>query len=368
MDQSNKDYKYWLAFAKTDGVGSISLLEIYNHFGSMQEAWNSSHSDWLHFDRLRQKTIENFLDRRKSVNPDKLPEEIEKKDIKTISIIDDNYPAILKEIHDPPALLFVKGDLSICNLERTLAVVGSRKCSLYINGVLKKIISEMANTDVTIVSGMASGVDTFAHQAALDTNLKTIAVIGSGFDFIYPAKNKRLFNNIIEQNGAVLSEYYPDKTPEAWRFPKRNRIVSGLSKGTLVAEAGLKSGALITARLTAEQNRELMCIPGMISNPNTEGTHKLLKEGAALVTTFNDILDCLNWQYISNTAFSCQEPELQLLDNEAKIYEILKLEPKSIDKIVNESHLDIGNIMVTLTALELKGMIKQLPGENYVKA
>lgn len=168
---------------------------------------------------------------------------------------------MLKHISNPPVVLYYKGDLFSCNLEKTLAVVGSRRASSYAKEALTKIISELENTDICIVSGLASGIDTTAHVAALDSNLKTIGVIASGFDYTYPAANKSLYEKIEDGNGAVVSEYYPTFEPLKFRFPQRNRIVSGLSFGTLVAEASLKSGALITSNLTLEQGRELMCIP-----------------------------------------------------------------------------------------------------------
>jgi DNA processing protein len=247
-----------------------------------------------------------------------------------------------------------------------LAVVGSRKCSFSAVENTKKIILQLKNTDVVIVSGMARGIDTASHEAALEAGLKTIAVLGSGLDNIYPPSNRKLFSKIINGNGAVISEYYPDKIPDAFRFPQRNRIISGLSKGTFVAEAGLKSGALITARLCLEQNREIMCLPGIVSNPNTEGTHKLLKDGAGLVTCADDIINYLGW-YKDVHINKNSAPEIKLNPEEVRVYDVLTYEPTAIDKIISSSSLNIGDIMVILTSLELKGLINQVPGEMYVK-
>ena len=228
---------------------------------------------------------------RDKIDPDKVLDEILKRDIYYLTLEDEKYPKMLKNIENPPAVLYYKGSLDICNLDKTLAVVGSRRASYHAKDELHKIISELSGTDICIVSGLAAGIDSQAHLSALENNLKTIGVIASGLDFYYPTSNKKLYERIESGNGAVVSEYFPTFEPLKFRFPQRNRIVSGLSYGTLVAEASLKSGALITANLTLEQGRELMCMPGLISNPNTEGIYKLLKNGATLVTCADDILN-----------------------------------------------------------------------------
>lgn len=360
--------KYILAFSKFESVASLTLSQIYNHFGSMKNAWMASAYDWTELG-VSSRSF-NTLEKKKSgVNLDSLELEIRNQGINILTIEDEDYPELLKEIYDPPIVLFYKGNLFDCNLKKTLAVVGSRRCSSAALDGTNKIISEMACSDVVIVSGMANGIDTSAHKAALENGLKTIAIMGSGFNHIYPKQNMKLFEQIINDNGAVLSEYYPDKEPLPFRFPRRNRIISGLAKGTLVSEANLKSGALITARLCLEQNRELMCLPGLLSNPNTQGTHKLLKEGAGLVTCANDIYDYMNWNHALSAGVEGQldKETLNLPENEAKIYNILELEALPIDRIVSESALTIGDIMVILTTLELKGLIKQLPGEMYTR-
>ena len=271
---------------------------------------------------------------------------------------------MLHNIDNPPAVLYFKGDLEVCNLNRTLAVVGSRRASSYAKDALTKILSELANTDICIVSGLASGIDTTAHLTALNSNLKTIGVIASGFDFTYPAANKQLYERIENGNGAVVTEYYPTFEPIKFRFPQRNRIVSGLSYGTLVAEASLKSGALITANLTLEQGRELMCIPGLITNPNTQGIYKLLKNGATLVTCADDILQALDWEIKTE-----QLPLLQtnLEPDEEKIVNAIEIEEKGFDELLTLTKLDVDTLLTHLTMLELKGIIKQVDGDRYRK-
>ena len=274
--------KYWVALSSIEEIDSSFIQRLYNYFGHIETAFNAS--DLSAIDGLSVRKAENFFRMRDKVNPDKAVEEVEKRGIKYLTFGDKNYPVMLRKIDNPPSVLYYKGDLFYCNLEKTLAVVGSRRASTYAKDALAKIISELQNTDICIVSGLATGIDTTAHVSALENNLKTIGVIASGFDFTYPAANKDLYRRIENGNGAVISEYYPTFEPLKFRFPQRNRIVSGLSYGTLVAEASLKSGALITSNLTLEQGRELMCIPGLITNPNTEGIYKLLKNGATLVT------------------------------------------------------------------------------------
>ena len=211
---------------------------------------------------------------------------------------------------------------------------------------------------------MASGIDTVAHTSAINNNLKTIGVIASGFDFTYPTANKDLYRKIEEGCGAVVSEYYPTFQPLQFRFPQRNRIVSGLSYGTLVAEASLKSGALITANLTLEQGRELMCIPGLITNPNTQGIYKLLKNGATLITCADDILSALGWEVKleQKTLF-----DLDLSNDEKLIYEALEIEDKCFDELQAFTRLSVDNLLMYLTTMELKGIIKQVDGDRYRK-
>lgn len=360
------DLKYWLAFSKCD-FDSNFTVKAFNHFGSIKEAWHASCAEVTAIENLTLQKINNMNERKKSVNPDIALEEIKKRELDVITYEDPRYPELLRQIDNPPASFFVKGDFESCNLEKTLAVVGSRKASHYIIEILGKIIKELPSKDITIISGMALGTDACAHKAAIDANLKTIAVLGGGFDKIYPAANKKLFEQITNGNGAVISEYYPTKDPVSWQFPHRNRIVSGLSKGTLVGEAAIKSGALITAKLALEHNRELMCIPGLVTNPNAAGPHELIKSGAALVTKAQDIMDCLNWEPELVSKDRQQQLKLNLLDNEQKVYKILDLEPKAVDIIMQETGLDTANLMVILTSLELQGIIKQLPGEKFIR-
>lgn len=358
--------KYWIAFSSIEQVDSRFVKRLYDYFGDIEKAFNCNLKELECIDGLSVKKAENFIKLRDKADVDKVFANVESKGINFLTLEDEQYPVMLKNIENPPVVLYYKGKLSECNLDKTLAVVGSRKASSSSRDNLKKIISGLRNTDICIVSGLASGIDTVAHTSAIENNLKTIGVIASGFDYIYPTQNKSLYENIENSYGAVVTEYYPSFEPVKFRFPQRNRIVSGLSYGTLVAEAGIKSGALITANLTLEQGRELMCIPGEISNPNTQGIYKLLKNGATLVTESDDILNALNWEVkISNEQVQLSLPTLT--NEEEVIFNALEIEEKGVDELLALSGMNLENLLMNLTTMELKGIIKQVNGDRYKK-
>lgn len=359
--------KYWIAFSSIEQIDSRFIQRLYNYFGDIEAAFNASLDDLKNIDGLSSKKAESFIKYRDKVDIDRTFTNVETRGINFLTLEDENYPKMLKNIENPPAVLYYKGKLFECNLNKTLAVVGSRKASTYARDNLKKIIAELKNTDICIVSGLASGIDTVAHTSAIENNIKTIGVIANGFDFIYPTSNKTLYQNIENGYGAVVTEYYPTFEPIKFRFPQRNRIVSGLSYGTLVAEASLKSGALITANLTLEQGRELMCIPGEISNPNTQGIYKLLKNGAAIITESSDILNTLNWEIKKETKTQQQLTLPMLTPDEEKIYSNIEIEEKGVDELLTLTGLKLDDLLMNLTTMELKGIIKQCNGDRYKK-
>lgn len=358
--------KYWLAFSSIEQIDSRFIQRLYNYFGDIEVAFNASLGDLSQIDGLNIKKAEAFITLRNKISPDRVLNEITSRNIKYLTFEDEKYPQMLKNIENPPMILYYKGNLDDCNLNKTLAIVGSRRASYNAKEELNKIISQLNGTDICIVSGLASGIDTQAHISALENNIKTIGIIASGLDFYYPTSNKYLYEKIENGNGAVISEYFPTFEPLKFRFPQRNRIVSGLSYGTLVAEASLKSGALITANLTLEQGRELMCMPGLISNPNTEGIYKLLKNGATLVTSAQDILNALNWEI--KTEKSSQLKLSDLSENETKIIEALEIEEKGIDELLLLTKMNLEDLLTDLTTMELKGIIKQVSGDRYKKS
>ncbi len=282
--------------------------------------------------------------------------------IKLLKYEDEKYPPLLKQIPDFPLSLFYKGNLdnidNICNL----AVVGSRKASMNAKISLDSIISSLANSNITIVSGLAFGIDAQAHKSAMESNLKTVGVVGSGLDTVYPIQNKYLYDRIINSYGIVMSEYPLGVGPLPRNFPQRNRIVTGMSKGTLVAEAQIHSGAMISANLTLDYNRELMCMPGPINNPNTHGIYQLIKNGASIVTCAQDLIDNMGWE-IKLQDDDCKISELTA--QEKQVLDIISIEEKTFDEIINELKCNSSSLMVTLTNLEIKSFVIQKNGKYY---
>ena len=356
--------RYWIAFSSIESIDSAFIMRLYNYFSDIEAAYNANEREFENIDGLSVKKAQNFVEARKNLDIEKVFNEVEKRSIGFLTFEDENYPQMLKEIYNPPAVLYYKGDLNRINFDKTLAVVGSRKSSTYAKDALKLILSGLRNTDITIVSGLAAGIDTAAHNLAIEFGLKTIGVIASGFDYTYPASNKKLYEDLEREHGVIFSEYYPTFEPLKYRFPQRNRIVSGLSYGTLVAEASLKSGALITANLTLEQGRELMCIPGMITNPNTQGIYKLLKNGATLVTEANDILNTLDWEVQKQQNLDLKST-LELSEEETKVLSHLEVEEKNFDELQTLTNMDVETLLTNLTLLELKGIIKKIDGDRY---
>jgi len=285
--------KYFNDFNLIGNIGPIAFKKLLNYFNSLNIAWESEINEFRKAG-LNQFTVEQIRKQRPNINPDYEMERLEKEKIDLITIQDESYPKLLKEIYAPPAILYIRGSFKPSD-KFSLGVVGTRKLSSYGQQITPKITSELSQSGLTIISGLAKGIDTIAHQAAIDNNGRTIAVLGSGIDSksVYPAINKYLAEKITE-NGAVISEFPINTKPLAQNFPQRNRIVSGLSLGILVIEAPEKSGAMITARNALEQNRDVFAIPGDILSNNSMGPNNLIKMGAKLVTKTNDILEELN--------------------------------------------------------------------------
>ncbi len=360
--------KYWTAFSSIEQLDSTFIRRLYNYFGEIEAAYNASEKDLKQIEGLSVRKAEFFIEKRRNLDLNKTFEYVLDKGIKILTFDDENYPYMLRQISDPPVCLYYKGNLSECNLEKTLAFVGSRRASFGGKDSVRKIISDFANTDICIVSGLAAGIDSVSHESALDNNLKTIGVIASGLNYTYPATNKYLYEQIENGGGAVITEYYPTFEPLKFRFPQRNRIVSGLSYGTVIAEAAIRSGALITANLTLEQGRELMCIPGPISSSNMEGVYKLLKDGASMVTSGDDILNTLGWEVkrVVNSADSGKLTELNM--DEKRLFDIISVEPKGFDELIAASGMTADELLICLTGMELKGLIEQTAGDRYKKA
>ncbi|MDD5341336.1 MAG: DNA-processing protein DprA [Patescibacteria group bacterium] len=361
----SNDLKYWVAISQFAKIGAARFAKFYNYFPDMETAWRAPYAELLK-SGLEQKIAEEFILIRGEINPDLEMEKVERENIKVITIKDETYPKLLKEIYGPPALLYVKGELANLNNDYKLAAVGARKVSNYGRQITLEIVKPLAQNGFTIVSGLALGTDALAHQAALEARGKTIAVLGSGLDnqSIYPASNRYLAQNILDNSGTIISEFPIGTLPLKHNFPTRNRVIAGLSLGTLVIEAAESSGALITAYCSLEQNREVFAVPGSLFNPNSVGTHKLIQKGAKLVTSFQDILDELNLQEVKH--FVSNKKVLPETLGEKVIIENLTKEPKHIDQLIKETNLSAATISGTLSLMEMKGMVKNLGGQNYI--
>lgn len=283
---------------------------------------------------------------------------------KIITILDPAYPPNLKEIYDPPLVLYVRGELREED-KFAVAIVGTRRPTHYGREVAHKLASELAKSGFTVVSGMARGIDTSAHRGALDGGGRTIAVLGCGVDIAYPRENKELMEE-IERNGAVISEFPPGSPPLAWHFPLRNRVISGLSLGTVIVQAPPGSGALITADLALEQGREVFAVPGSIEDPRSKGPHQLIKEGAKLVELVEDIISELGIpREAPPLPKIAPQEKLFLAPEEEKLLSLLSLEGRYIDDISREANLPPAKAASILTLLELKGLVKKLPGDHF---
>ncbi len=294
-------------------------------------------------------------------------EQLKRHNARLVSYWDDAYPALLKQIYDPPAFLFVKGEFREQD-RHAVAVVGTRQPTRYGQAVAERLSADLARHGLTIVSGLAYGIDTLAHRAALNVEGRTLAVLGTGVDLIYPQKNRKLAERIVS-HGALISEF-PMGTPPDWtNFPRRNRLISGLSLGTAVVEAGQRSGALITAAMALDQNREVFAVPGNIDSPKSVGTNGLIKQGAKVVTGSEDILEELRPHLHGLEAVSeAPQPEVKLTEAESRVLQLLGREPKHIDLIAKELAIPTSTILAWLLSLELKNLVRQLPGKQFVRS
>ena len=359
LDTSNLDdkIKYYVAFSFlfVRPLFKSKLLEYFDF--DVKRAFYADKNDIIQMAEFYELPVpKDFIEKRDKLNIDECLEvAFSDEKVKIVTVEDDNYPPLLKEIPDFPLSLYYKGDLKNVSYDCNLAVVGSRNASASAKIALNQIISSFLNTNITIVSGLAYGIDAQAHKSAIENNIKTIGVIGSGLDIVYPSQNKDLYQKIEEGSGVIFSEYPLKTRPMAQNFPQRNRIVVGMSKGTLVAEAQIKSGAMISANLTLDYNRELMCMPGNITNPNTEGIYHLIKNGAGIVVNAQDVLNQMNW----DIKMEEDETILELNELQKKVLDIIAIEAKSFDEIIIAVSAEVSELMVALTELEIKGLIIQ---------
>ena len=355
--------KYWIGFNLVQGIGPKRLRALLNMFGDVETAWHASPRE-LAEAGLDQRSIRHLLDARARLDLDAELAKVEAAGVRVLTWEDPDYPVNLKRTTAPPPVLYLRGELRPED-EWAVAVVGTRRATAYDKEVTRKLTTDLARAGVTIVSGLARGIDAEAHRAALDAGGRTIAVLGNGLDRVYPPEHGNLAREIVTQ-GALLSEQPLGMRPDARNFPARNRIISGLSLGVLVVACPWNSGAIITAKQALDQGREVFAVPGGILSRNSEGPNRLLKEGAIPVTDASDILEALNL----TRAVDYVDARLTLPEDpiEARLLELLSAEPRHVDDIRREAGLPVQQVSSALAMLELKGMARSVGGMKYVLA
>lgn len=377
LGEMSSDLPYFIGFSVFPGIGPVRFRLLYEYFGSAEAAWKASR-DELQKTGLGEKLTESFDHFRKTFDVDDYLKKLDTLHVHCLPFNDTRYPKLLSQISDAPFLLYVLGkpsyvetsvgkrDKMPINLERTIAVVGTRRVSTYGREVTERLVADLVDAGMTIVSGMAYGVDAVAHQAAIDAGGKTIAVLGCGIDIIAPSSNADLYHAICNGNGAIVSEMPLGLRPTKGLFPARNRIISGLSLGVLVTEGADDSGALITARNAGEQGREVFAVPGNITSQLSRGPSKLLKNGAKLVESAEDILEELGLgtaDKVKSTAHAAKL--LGGTREEQMILDILYEGQQHVDSVARLTHLTTSVVAATLTVLEIRGMVKDYGVKVY---
>ena len=353
--------RYWVGFNLVKGIGAARLRALLDYFGDVQTAWEAPVAA-LRASGLSSRIVDALVQVRSSVSLEQIWERFQSQGIRVITWEDEGYPRRLKEIDQPPPVIYLRGDITTED-EWAVAVVGTRRISPYGRQVAEELASALARNGVTVVSGLARGIDAVAHQAALDAGGRTLAVLGSGVDRVYPPENRRLAAQITA-HGALLSDYPPGTPPDASNFPPRNRIVSGLTRAVVVVEAGETSGALITAAFAAEQGREVFAVPGTIFAQQSKGTNLLIQQGARLILNCQDVLETLNMALASDQRIA--RTVLPADATEAQLFAVLSSEPLHVDEIRAQTSLPIEKVSATLALMELKGMVRQVGGMQYV--
>lgn len=355
------DNRYWVGFNLVKGIGAVRLQALRDHFGDLAVAWQAP-LEALQAAGLGPKLAERVTQIRVQVDLEKYLARMGSQGIQILTWDDELYPPRLKEIDQPPPVLYVRGSLTAEDAW-AVAIVGTRRVSAYGRQVAEELAAYLASNGVTVISGLARGVDGSAHQAALKAGGRTIAVLGCGVDRIYPPEHTQLAEKIIA-SGALLSDYAPGTPPDASNFPPRNRIISGLSMATVVVEAGETSGALITAQFAVDQGREVFAVPGNILAAQSKGTNRLIAQGAHPMLSAHDLLDVLNLRRVT------EQREIRKImpgnEIEAKLLSVLTHDPMHMDDIRNQTGLPIERVSATLVMMELKGLVRQVGGMNYV--
>lgn len=356
------DTKYWLGFSLVSEIGPRRLAHLLNEFGDLAEAWHATEPR-LRQSGLEKQPLQNLLKMRVQLDLDEEMERVRQTGAWVLTAQDSRYPDLLKTLPDAPLVLYVIGTITPED-NLALGIVGTRKATPYGRDAAYEMAKALAANGITVVSGLALGIDALAHKGAIDGNGRTIAVMGCGINQIYPRENHALAREISRQ-GAIISEFPLNVRPEARNFPRRNRVISGLSLGILVVEAPEASGALITAGIAAEQGREVFAIPGNIFNPNSQGTNRLIQDGAKLVMGIEDILEELNIAQVAMQAKQVTDHIAPADAMERKVVSNLSADPIHVDDLARLCGLPIAHITATLTILELKGLAQKAGPMRY---
>ena len=380
IEENSPNIALWLKLIRAEGVGPVTFKRMLEKFGSVERVFSTSVMELTKVDGIGTKTAESITRTRNDFNADKELALAARLGVWLVNLDDPRYPPALKAVYDPPPVLYVKGTLQRSD-SLAVGIVGSRRCSHYGLEQSSRFAHFLAASGFTVVSGMARGIDTSAHRGALSAGGRTIAVQGCGLANVFPPENKKLFEQISE-HGACVSELPLEYEPLAENFPGRNRIIAGLSMGVIVAEAALRSGALLTAKAALEYDRDVMAIPGRIDSPMAKGVNSLIKQGAKPIDSVEDVMEALG--YIGNTlkhhttdcsAAAEKNVQKQLFDisrldldsHEQTIHDCFTSSPMHIEEIISATGLGPGKVNAGLISLRLKGLIKDLPGSIYVK-
>ena len=353
--------KFWIGFHRVPFIGPTRIDRLLRRFGSLDRAWTAPPAELRLV--LDTRSVDSLLATRATLDLDAEMERIERAGITVLVATSEAYPRLLAEIPAPPPVLYLRGTLE--PEQPAVAIVGTRRLSAYGRDVAARLAGDLAAAGVTIVSGLARGIDGVAHQAALRAGGRTLAVLGSGPDVIYPPEHRNLAAQIIEQ-GALISDYPPGRQPDGPNFPARNRIISGLSLGVIIVEAPARSGALITADFAADQGRDVFAVPGSILAAASAGCHRLLRDGARPVTGADDVLADLNLDG-RRPEIATQQP-LPLDDNERRLHALLTTEPQHIDELTAAANTTIAEVSALLTMMEIKGLVRNLGAQHYARA
>lgn len=357
------DKAYWIAFNQVSGIGPARLAALLQECGSIEQAW-SANMVQMQAARLDRRSMENLIQARRTLDLAAVLQKVQQAGVQALCWTDQDYPAALRPLDDAPPLLYADGRLTAAD-EIAVAIVGTRRASAYGREIAHSLATELARAGVTVVSGLALGIDTVAHQAAIDGGGRTIAVLGSGVDMVYPAQNRRLAAAIRKQ-GAIVSEYPLGTRPEPRNFPPRNRIISGLSRAVVIVEAGERSGALITASFAAEHGREVFAVPGSILHPGSSGCNQLIQQGATPLLSVDDVLDYLDLTRLHEQQSA--RASLPPTGLEEQILAHLSQEPRHVDDLTRDLALPPGEVSSLLTIMELKGLVRQVAMLAYVRA